>query len=131
MNLVPFAMDEFKDYFVIFKVDNGDDLNAYLWVYDDGNAKLTDIYGISSYCNHAVSPIYVGEIPEEQIEEATAKLEEISGDKKKELVDGFNQRMEQLASNEEMYDERKEYERGVLKDIEEGKNVKDGLFWFM
>jgi len=130
MELIPFAMDEFKDYFVIFKIDNGDDLNAYLWVYDDGSAKLTDIYGMASYCNHAVSPIYVGEIPEDQIEEAMQKLNEVSAEEKKDMVDQFNKRIEQLSSNEELYDERKKYEEGVLKDIEDGNGVKDGMFWF-
>ena len=131
MELVPFAMDEFKDYFVIFKIDNGEDLNAYLWVYDDGKAKLTDIYGLASYCNHAVSPIYVGELPEEQIEEAIEKLNDISPDEKKKMVEQFNKRIEELSGNEELYDERKKYEEDALRDIENGIGVENGMFWFM
>lgn len=132
MELKLLGTDEFKNEFAVFYIDNGEDLNAYIWVFEDGMVKITDIYGLARYCNHAVSPIYVGEdMPEEFIDEARKTLSELDSGKRKELVDGFNDRIEKLKGNEEMYKEREEYEDGVIKDIEEKNNVKDGMFWFM
>ena len=130
MELVPFATDEFKEGFVIFKIDNGEDLNAYVWV-DDRGVRITDIYGLASYCNHAVSPLFVGEIPDEMVEKAKESLSALDAEKRKKLIDGFNEKIDRLKENEERYKEREEYEDGVIKDIEEGNNVKDGLFWLM
>ena len=132
MELKVLGTDEFKNEFVVFYIDNGDDLNAYVWVYDDGDIKITDIYGLARYCNHAVSPIYVGDdMPEEFVDEARKKLSEMDSEKRKELVDGFNKRIEQLKKNEEEYKEREEYEDGCIEDIENENNVSDGMFWFM
>ena len=129
MELIPFGMDEGKEYCVIFKIENEDGLNAYLWVYDNGAAKLTDIYGLVRYCTHAVSAVYVGEIPEEQIEEALQKLSEIPEDRMKEMVDDYNERMRELKEHESAYEELKKYEDSALSEIEKGNTV-DGMFWF-
>lgn len=125
----PFATDEFKDFFVIFRIDNGDELGAYVWVYENGMVKVTDIYGLASYCNHSVSPINVGEIPEDMVEMAYKRLSELDEEEKKELFSGFNERVEEGRKHDDS--EKREYEAGVLKDIREGKNVNDGLYWFM
>ena len=126
----PFATDEFKNEFVIFRIGDGDKYGAYVWVYDDGLVRVTDIYGLASYCNHSVSPIYVGEdIPEELIDKAYDRLSELTDGEKKELIEGFNEKIERI--KEKGDSEREEYEEGVLKDIREGNNVQDGLFWLM
>lgn len=126
----PFATDEFKNEFVIFRIGDGDEYGAYVWVYDDGLVRVTDIYGLASYCNHSVSPIYVGEdIPEELIDKAYDRLSELTDGEKKELIEGFNEKIERIKEKGDT--EREEYEEGVLKDIREGNNVQDGLFWLM
>ena len=126
----PFATDEFKNEFVIFRIGDGDKYGAYVWVYDDGLVRVTDIYGLASYCNHSVSPIYVGEdIPEELIDKVYDRLSELTDGEKKELIEGFNEKIERI--KEKGDSEREEYEEGVLKDIREGNNVQDGLFWLM
>ena len=132
MELKLLGTDEHKERFVIFYIDNGEDLNAYLWVYDNGEVWITDIYGLARYCSFSVSPIYVGDdIPEEKVEEAYERLVSLSDEEKKELIDGFNEGIEALKKNEGAYKEKEEYEDGALKDIEEGNNVEDGMFWFM
>ena len=130
MKIEPFAMDEGREGMVIFRIDNGDDLSAYIWV--DEDVRATDIYGLASYCNHAVEPFYVGEdMPKDKIDEAYQRLADLSDEERQELVEEFNKKMEWAKRNEEGYKERLDYEKGVLKDIEEGNNVKDGLFWLM
>ena len=115
---------------VIFRIDNGGDLSAYIWV--DKDLRATDIYGLASYCNHAVEPFYVGkDMPKEKIEEAYQRLADLSEEERKELVEEFNKKMEWIKKSDEDYKERLEYEKGVMKDIEEGNGVKDGVYWLM
>lgn len=124
--------DEFKSRFVVFYIDRGETLNAYVWVDEDGNVKITDIYGLASYCNHAVSPIYVGDdIPEDMVNKAIETLKKLPDDKVDEMLDQFNERDKELQGDEERYKEREEYEDACIKDIEEGNGVEDGKFWFM
>ena len=124
--------DEFKSRFVVFYIDRGETLNAYVWVDEDGKVRITDIYGLASYCNHAVSPIYVGaDIPEDMVNKAIETLKKLPDDKVNEMLGQFNERDKELQGDEERYKEREEYEDACIKDIEEGNGVEDGKFWFM
>lgn len=124
--------DEFKSRFVVFYIDRGEALNAYVWVDEDGKVRITDIYGLASYCNHSVSPIYVGDdIPEDMVNKAVETLKKLPEDQIKEMLDQFNERDKEMQRDENEYREREEYEDGCIKDIEEGNGIEDGKFWFM
>jgi len=124
--------DEFKSRFVVFYIDRGEALNAYVWVDEDGKVRITDIYGLASYCNHSVSPIYVGDdIPEDMVNKAVETLKKLPEDQIKEMLDQFNERDKEMQRDENEYREREEYEDGCIKDIEEGTGIEDGKFWFM
>lgn len=133
MRMKLLGTDEFKESFVVFYIDRGDYLNAYIWVYEDGPVKITDIYGLASYCNQAVSPIYVGsDMPEEFIEKSYEALEKLPEDEKKKLLDRFNERdTKRLEEDEEDYKEREEYEDGVFEEIRSKRDDPDGIVWFM
>ena len=132
MDLKVLGTDEFKSRFVVFYIDRGETMNAYVWVDEGGRVRITDIYGLASYCNHAVSPIYVGnDIPEDMVNRAIETLKNMPADQMKEMLEGFNERDKELQEAEERYKEREEYEDACIKDIEEGNGIEDGKFWFM
>jgi len=132
MELKLFGTDEFKQELAVFFIDMGEDLNAYIWVDADGSIDITDIYRVASYCNHSVSPFYVGkDMPEEFIEDCYNKIVEMPEDQKVELLEKFNERIENQKKNEEDYKEREEYEDGIMKEWEEKKNSEDGMLWLM
>ena len=132
MELKLFGVDEFKDNLAVFYIDRGEDLNAYIWVRKNGGIRITDIYGVASYCNHSVSPFYVGDdVPDGFIEEAYGMIESLPDDKRKELIDQFNVRDKRLQENEEEYDERKKYEESYMRARQQEIDSGDGVLWLM
>ena len=133
MKIKLLGTDEFKENFVAFYINRGDYLNAYIWVYEDGRVRITDIYGMASYCNQALSPIYVGsEMPEDFVGKASEVLKGMEKEKMDKLLDRFNKRDEELREHdEESYKEREEYEDGVFEEIRAKREDPDGAVWFM
>lgn len=132
MELKLFGVDEFKDYLAIFYIDRGDDLNAYVWVYENGYIRISDIYAVASFCNHSVSPLYVGnDMPTDLVDKAYDYLAALSGEECKKLIDRFNERDQEMREDEDKYDERKEYENAILKDLKSKADSEDGKLWLM
>lgn len=132
MELKLLGTDSDKDWFAIFYIDRGEDLNAYIWSYADGEVKITDIYGMERYCRHAVDGIYVGDdMPQEFIERAYDIIKNYPKDKMQEMLDEFNESDEEGKKHEELYREREEYEDECIADIKSGKCDENGMYWFI
>ena len=127
------GVDEFKDDFAVFYIDRGELLNAYIWVYSGGKVRVTDIYGLASYCRHAVSPIYVGrDMPEELIRAAREKLEGLSVEEFDSFLSDFSEKDKmRLEHGAEDYKERQAYEAGTFEEIMAKRADPDGMMWFM
>lgn len=132
MKLELFGVDSDKTEFVVFYLDRGEELNAYVWVYENKKVRITGIYALESYCAHTVEPFYVGpDMPEELIENAYETLKSMGKDDLSKLLEKFNAQDAQLKENEEDYAEREAYEDGVLKDLRDGNYDEDGMMWLM
>lgn len=132
MELKFFGTDEFKSNLVIFYIDRGESLNAYVWVYRNGRVRVTNIYAVASYCNHSVSPFYVKEdVPQGLIDNAYETLDVLGKEEREKLLQEFNHWEEMISQNEKEYAEREEYEDGVIEELEKKRNSEDGLFWLM
>ena len=126
-----FAMDEERMNFVIFCIDREDDLNAYVWIDPDGGSKqITDIYGLCAYCRQTTNPLFVGsEMPQDMIDGAYEVLGKMSDEEKNEILEKFNEHYKKYSDEE--YDERKEYEEEMMREIENMDDKKYGVMYFM
>lgn len=132
MKLELLGTDESKEWFAIFYIDRGEDLNAYIWSYADGEVRITDIYGMERYCRHSVSGIYVGDdMPQEIIDKAYENIRNLPKEKMEEMLEYFNESDERMKENEEAYREREEYEDDCIADIKSGKHDENGMYWFI
>ena len=132
MTLEFLGTDSTKEWFAIFYIDRGEDLNAYIWSYEDGDVRITDIYGMERYCRHSADGIYVGDdVPQEFIEKTYDNIKNLPADQLSKMLEEFNERDEKNREDEEEYREREEYEDECIADIKSGKHDEDGLYRFI
>ncbi len=119
--LKPFLMDEGKDFFVVFILEQENKANAYIWVKLDDqfdphrDIRITNFYGLCSYGTHTTDPFYVSnEFPEEAVRLAKVRLATCPKSILRKYMKEFKQDIKRKRSHEEGIKEYFEWEREAL-----------------
>ena len=134
--LRPFLMDEGKEDFVVFMLQRDNTPNAYIWVrlregFDpERDIRVSNFYGLCSYCTHTTDPFYAGAIPEDVIEDALRRLDECPDGVMAAKMDDFNKDMEWKMENENIFREYSEWEDKTLKEAEKCVDTGNPFVYF-
>lgn len=122
MKITPFLAEADNDGFVIFRLENDDGINAYVWV-DDGKVRLTSFYGIVSYFNHTLEPL-VAINGSKAVDKAMIDLETMPKDDVRKALEKYEREMEGRMEDKEAWEGYKKWEEESIKMVEEA--AKDG-----
>ena len=135
VEIKPFLMDGDKGEFVIFIMKRDDNPNAYLWVRvnDDvpsaNSIRITDFYGLPSYCNHTAEPFYIGDMPEDKLEIAEKVLAEYPKEDMGKLVEQFNRTVAGHMEDEDDFKGYSKWEDEALESALDSAD-EDGMIYF-
>ena len=129
-------MDDEKEEFVVFILERDEDANAYIWVRinegfnADRDIRVTNYFGLCTYCNQSEEPFYIGEIPQKFVEIALGKIGQCPKDKMKEMLDDFSEDMQTKAKNEKILEEYYKWEEEAINEVEEARSKGEEVYYF-
>lgn len=133
MKMVPWATDEYKDQFVIFMEDRGDDkANAFVWVTpgesEERSVWITTFRCVLEYFSQAASPLYFGgDRPKELLSAALDVLNRIPEMALDRLIDEFSEEAYHREEAEKHGAGYIKYEKECLEFFEKAGKEGNGL----
>ena len=131
MRIVPFLADSEDGELVIFRIEDENEPDAYIWVDNEsGKIQITSFYRLPSYFNHAVEPMIVAsKVNPDAIHDAFVQIEKYPRDELQKMFDEHNREMENRKKNEKSWKEYCDWEEESLKMAEEAEKG-DGKVMF-
>ena len=134
--LKPFAMDNDKESLVVFRLNRGENLDAFIFVYPPLDGERYEVIDrryfrigtyreLELYSKWTGEPLDVsGNFPEEIIEAAMQFISDLPSDVKRHALDAFNEQVKMLDRDRESAKEKKndpdasEYDKMTPEDLE-------------
>lgn len=129
MQIYPFLAEDDEDGIVIFKVEDGNNPKAYIWVKngETGRIRVTNFYGLVSYFTHVGEPLLVCEkADQDAVDSAFERLTECPKEVLSKEFEDFNKDIERKRENKEAWDEYCEWEKTALEEVEKAKASDSG-----
>ena len=132
MKIVPFLSDSHEDGFIIFRIEDENEPDAYVWVSDgevgsSSGIRVTSFYALASYLNHVTEPFIVcSKVKPETIAKAFERMEKCPKEDMDRMFEDYNNEMEWRRKDEKKWKEYKDWEDFAIENIKKAEEEGNG-----